>query len=138
MALSATQQTAVDWVPYKEPRGGHGARIELKRDAPILGRSTAGKPESGKGVKAVLPGIRRTMGAAADRKNPATGDVLTTMLALHPATLAGHPAGRVADPTEVPNGLRAGIRRGKTGQGRQGQGRRWRYRGATGSSEIHP
>jgi site-specific recombinase XerD len=96
-------------------------------------------PTGSEAVKAVLRGIRRTIGAAAQGKSPATADVLTTMLALCPATLAGHRdrallalgfAGalrrselcglEVADLTGVPDGLRVRIRRSKTDQ--EGQG----------------
>jgi hypothetical protein len=41
-------------------------------------------PTSSEGVKAVLRGIRRTIGAAKQGKAPATADVLTSMLALCP------------------------------------------------------
>jgi site-specific recombinase XerC len=96
-------------------------------------------PTNQEAVKAVLRGIRRTIGAVAQGKSPATADVLTAMLALCPATLAGHRdrallalgfAGAfrrselvaldIADLTEVPDGLRVRIRRSKTDQ--EGQG----------------
>ncbi len=96
-------------------------------------------PTASEGVRATLRGIRRTIGAAAQGKSPATADVLTAMLALCPATLAGHRdrallalgfagafrrselvALEVADLSEVPDGLRVRIRRSKTDQ--EGQG----------------
>ena len=96
-------------------------------------------PTSAEGVRATLRGIRRTIGAAAQGKNPATAEVLTAMLALCPRTLAGHRdrallalgfagafrrselvALEVADLTETPDGLRVRIRRSKTDQ--EGQG----------------
>jgi site-specific recombinase XerD len=46
-------------------------------------------PTSQEGVRAVLRGIRRTIGAARAGKAPATADVLTTMLRLCLPTLAG-------------------------------------------------
>jgi hypothetical protein len=76
-------------------------------------------------VRAVLRGIRRTIGAAREGKAPATVDVLKQMLALCPDTLIGARdrallalgfagafrrselcALEVADLTEVPDGLR--------------------------------
>ena len=96
-------------------------------------------PTSSEGVKAVLRGIRRTIGAAKQGKAPATADVLTSMLALCPDTLIGKRdrallalgfAGafrrselcglQVDDLVEVPDGLRILIRRSKTDQ--EGQG----------------
>jgi hypothetical protein len=46
-------------------------------------------PTNQEGVRAVLRGIRRTIGAAREGKAPATADVLKQMLALCPDTLAG-------------------------------------------------
>jgi hypothetical protein len=46
-------------------------------------------PTGQEAVKAVMRGIRRTIGAAVDRKSPATADIITTMLTLCPPTLAG-------------------------------------------------
>jgi integrase len=112
-------------------------------------RSVAGPPRSATGhepptgseaVKAVLRGIRRTIGSAKQGKAPATADVLKQMLALCPDTLAGKRdrallalgfagafrrselcALEVADLTEVPDGLRILIRRSKGDQEGQGQ-----------------
>ena len=97
-------------------------------------------PTNAEGVKAVLRGIRRTIGAATQGKAPATADVLTSMLALCPDTLIGKRdrallalgfAGAfrrselcaldVADLTETPDGLRVLIRHSKTDQEGQGQ-----------------
>jgi site-specific recombinase XerD len=96
-------------------------------------------PTSAEGVKAVLRGIRRTIGTAPDRKSPATADVLTAMLRLCPNTLAGRRdrallalgfagafrrselvALEVEDLTEAPDGLRVRIRRSKTDQSGEG------------------
>jgi site-specific recombinase XerD len=96
-------------------------------------------PTSQEGVRAVLRGIRRTLGAAREGKAPATADILTAMLALCPATLVGYRdrallalgfagafrrselvALEVADLSEVPDGLRVRIRRSKTDQ--EGEG----------------
>ena len=46
-------------------------------------------PTNSEGVKAVLRGIRRTIGAAKQGKAPATADLLDQMLALCPDTLIG-------------------------------------------------
>jgi len=96
-------------------------------------------PTSAEGVKAVLRGIRRTIGTGRAGKAPATADVLMQMVALCPdntigrrdrALLALGFAGafrrselcalQVDDLTEVPDGLRILIRRSKTDQ--EGQG----------------
>ena len=97
-------------------------------------------PTDAEGVKAVLRGIRRTIGSAKQGKAPATADVLMQMVALCPATLAGKRdrallafgfAGAfrrselvaldVADLVEAPDGLRVLIRKSKTDQEGQGQ-----------------
>jgi site-specific recombinase XerD len=74
---------------------------ESSRKASIIGRRAAAiahrhklaghePPTSAEAVRAVLRGIRRTIGAASKRKQAATADVLTTMLACVPAgTLQG-------------------------------------------------
>jgi site-specific recombinase XerD len=96
-------------------------------------------PTSQEGVRAVLRGIRRTIGAARAGKAPATADILTAMLKLCQPTLAGARdrallalgfagafrrselvALEVADLTEAPDGLRVRIRRSKTDQ--EGEG----------------
>jgi site-specific recombinase XerD len=96
-------------------------------------------PTSQEGARAVLRGIRRTIGAAKAGKTPVTADILTAMLRLCPPTLAGARdrallalgfagafrrselvALEVADLTEAPDGLRVRIRRSKTDQ--EGEG----------------
>jgi len=96
-------------------------------------------PTGGEAVRAVLRGIRRTIGSAREGKAPATADILAAMLALCPATPGGHRdrallalgfagafrrselvALEVDDLTEVPDGLRVRIRRSKTDQ--EGEG----------------
>ena len=96
-------------------------------------------PTNAEGVRAMLRGIRRTIGTAPDRKSPATADVLTAMLRLCPNTLAGKRdrallalgfagalrrselvALEVEDLSEVPDGLRVRIRRSKTDQSGEG------------------
>jgi site-specific recombinase XerD len=97
-------------------------------------------PTNGEGVRAVLRGIRRTIGAAQQGKAPATADLIGHMLALCPDSMIGKRdrallafgfAGAfrrselcaldVADLTETPDGLRVLIRRSKGDQEGQGQ-----------------
>ena len=97
-------------------------------------------PTNQEGVKAVLRGIRRTIGTAKQGKAPATADLIGQMLALCPDTMIGKRdrallclgfagafrrselcALQVADLTEVPDGLRILIRRSKGDQEGQGQ-----------------
>jgi integrase len=97
-------------------------------------------PTGSEGVKAVLRGIRRTIGAAKQGKAPATADLIGQMLALCPDSMIGKRdrallclgfagafrrselcALEVADLTEVPDGLRILIRRSKGDQEGQGQ-----------------
>jgi site-specific recombinase XerD len=96
-------------------------------------------PTNAETVKAVMRGIRRSIGAAPYRKTPATADLVMEMLKHCPPTLAGHRdrallalgfagafrrselvALQVADLVEAPDGFRAVIRRSKTDQ--EGQG----------------
>jgi integrase len=96
-------------------------------------------PTSSEAVKAVLRGIRRTIGAAKQGKAPATADLLMQMVALCPDSMIGKRdrallclgfagafrrselcALEVGDLTEVPDGLRVLIRRSKGDQ--EGQG----------------
>jgi integrase len=97
-------------------------------------------PTGSEAVKAVLRGIRRTIGTARTGKAPATADLIGQMLALCPDNMIGKRdrallclgfAGAfrrselcaldVADLTEVPDGLRILIRRSKGDQEGQGQ-----------------
>jgi integrase len=91
-------------------------------------------------VKAVLRGIRRTVGTHRTGKAPATADLIGQMLALCPDTLIGKRdrallafgfagafrrselvALEVSDLVEAPDGLRVTVRRSKTDQEGQGQ-----------------
>jgi integrase len=97
-------------------------------------------PTNQEGVRAVLRGIRRTIGSAKQGKAPATADLIGQMLALCQDTMIGRRdrallafgfagafrrselcALEVADLTEVPDGLRVLIRRSKGDQEGQGQ-----------------
>jgi site-specific recombinase XerD len=96
-------------------------------------------PTSAETVRAVMRGIRRTIGTAPERKAPATADVIREMR-LCPPTLAGHRdrallalgfagafrrselvALSVADLVEMPDGFRVLIRHSKTDQEGAGQ-----------------
>ena len=97
-------------------------------------------PTGSEAVKAVLRGIRRTIGSAKQGKAPATADLIGQMVALCPDNMIGKRdrallclgfagafrrselcALEVADLTEVPDGLRILIRRSKGDQEGQGQ-----------------
>jgi integrase len=96
-------------------------------------------PTGSEAVKAVLRGIRRTIGSAKQGKAPATADLIGQIVALCPDNMIGKRdrallclgfagafrrselcALEVADLTEVPDGLRILIRRSKGDQ--EGQG----------------
>jgi len=97
-------------------------------------------PTSSETVRAAIACIRRTIGVAPRRKQPATAERLAEMLKGLPDTLAGKRdralpclgfsgafrrselvALTVADLTEVPDGYRVLIRRSKTDQSGEGQ-----------------
>jgi site-specific recombinase XerD len=97
-------------------------------------------PTTAETVRAVMRGIRRTIGTAPERKAPATADVIGEMLRLCPPTLAGQRdrallalgfagafrrselvALSVADLVEMPDGFRVLIRHSKTDQEGAGQ-----------------
>jgi site-specific recombinase XerC len=100
-------------------------------------------PTASEAVRAVLRGIRHSLGTAPSPKAPATHDVIARMIAACPTTsliglrdramivlgFAGAfrrselLALEVADLVEVPDGLRVAIRRSKTDQEGAGQGR---------------
>jgi integrase len=137
--------------PLQRPRAGPEARApgvlpwrqERSPRSPARTRDAERQrghepPTNQEGVRAVLPGIRRTIGAAREGKAPATADVLKQMLALCPDTLTGKRdrallalgfagafrrselvALEVADLTEVPDGLRrsAAARPTQEGEG---------------------
>ena len=63
-------------------------------------------PTNAEGVKAVMRGIRRTLGTTKTKKAPATAEVVTSLLAVFPATLAG-----IRDRALVLVGFAAGLRR---------------------------
>jgi integrase len=97
-------------------------------------------PTNQEGVKAVIRGIRRSIGTAPVQKTAATAALVRRMIDLCPDTMIGRRdrallafglasamrrgelcALEVADLTETPDGLRVLIRRSKTDQEGQGQ-----------------
>jgi site-specific recombinase XerD len=97
-------------------------------------------PTQSEGVRAVLRGIRRTIGTAREQKTAATAAIVREMMNLCPDTVIGLRdrallsfglasamrrselcALMVADLSETPDGLRVLIRRSKTDQEGQGQ-----------------
>jgi integrase len=124
---------------------------DSRRKASTIGRRAAAigfqhkiagyePPTVSEAVKAVLRGIRRTIGTARAGKAPATADLIGQMIGLCPDNMIGRRdraplclgfagafrrsepcALEVADLTEVPDGLRILIRRSKGDQEGQGQ-----------------
>ena len=140
-AMPATPQTVMGFLSA-EARGGAKASTLGRRTAAIrYAHKRAGHepPTNAEAVKALMRGIRRTVGTAKTQKAPATADVLGEMLKHVPDTLIGKRdrallclgfagafrrselvALTVADLTDAPDGLRVLIRRSKTDQ--EGQG----------------
>jgi len=126
-----------------EATGGAKASTLGRRVAAIrYAHKAAGlePPTNGEAVKAVMRGIRRTIGAAGAPKSPATADLIRAMLNACPDTLRGKRdrallalgfagafrrselvALQVEDIAETPDGFRITIRRSKTDQEGAGQ-----------------
>lgn len=126
-----------------EATGGLKASTIGRRGAAIVyAHKLAGyePPTSAETVRAVVRGIRRSIGTAPVRKAPATADVVMQMLSLCPDTLAGKRdrallalgfagavrrselvALTVADLVDAPDGYRITIRQSKTDQEAAGQ-----------------
>ena len=125
-----------------KPAGVKASTLGRRVAAIRYAHKTAGHepPTNRETVKAVMRGIRRTIGAAPDQKAPATSDRITDMVARCPDTLIGKRdrallllgfagafrrselmALTVADLSEVDGGMRVIIRRSKTDQEGQGQ-----------------
>lgn len=123
-------------------RGTKAATIGRRLAAIRYAHAAAGlePPTNSEAVKAVMRGIRRTLGVAKAQKAPATADRVRRMLDACPDTLRGKRdrallalgfagafrrselvALTVADVTEVPDGFRVIIRRSKTDQEGAGQ-----------------
>jgi hypothetical protein len=120
-ALATREAYASDWRDFAAWCAGRGATAmpahpgivaaylsslaDSGRKASTIGRRAAAigyhhkiaghePPTNQEGVKAVLRGIRRTIGTARVGKAPATADVLTSMLVLCPDTLMASATGR--------------------------------------------
>jgi site-specific recombinase XerD len=123
-------------------RGTKAATIGRRLAAIRYAHAAAGlePPTNSEPVKAVMRGIRRTLGVAKTQKAPATADRVRRMLDACPDTLRGKRdrallalgfagafrrselvALTVADVAEVPDGFRVIIRRSKTDQEGAGQ-----------------
>jgi site-specific recombinase XerD len=141
-AMPATAETVMGFLSA-EAKGGAkastlGRRVAAIRYAHKL--ASHEPPTNGEAVKALMKGIRRTIGSAQVKKAPATADLLRTMLDICPDTLRGKRdravlalgfagafrrselvALTVADLADAPDGYRVTIRRSKTDQEGQGQ-----------------
>jgi site-specific recombinase XerD len=141
-AVPATAETVAAFLSAEAVRGTKAATIDRRAAAIRYAHAAAGlePPTNSEAVRAVLRGIRRTIGTAQAQKAPATADRLRAMLDACPATLRGQRdrallalgfagafrrselvALQVEDLAEVPDGFRVTIRRSKTDQDGQGQ-----------------
>jgi len=140
--LPATSATVAGFLASEADAGRRVATITRRCSAIRYAHRLAGyeTPTAAESVKAVMRGIRRTIGTAPDRKAPATADIIGTMLSLCPATMSGTRdrallalgfAGAfrrseivaldVADLTEHADGFRVRIVRSKGDQESAGQ-----------------
>jgi site-specific recombinase XerD len=140
--MPATASTVARFLSAQATGGLKASTIGRRAAAISYAHKLAGfePPTGAETVRAVVRGIRRSIGTAAIRKSPATADVVTQMLALCPATLRGRRdaallalgfagafrrselvALTVADLVDAPDGYRVMIRRSKTDQEGEGQ-----------------
>lgn len=141
-AMPAAAETVMGFLSA-EAKGGAKASTLGRRVAAIrYVHKLAGHepPTNSEAVKALMKGIRRTIGSAQGKKAPATADLLRTMLDLCPDTIRGKRdrallalgfagafrrselvALTVTDLADAPDGYRVTIRRSKTDQEGQGQ-----------------
>jgi site-specific recombinase XerD len=140
--MPATASTAARFLSAQATGGLKASTIGRRAAAIAYAHKLAGfePPTGAETVKAVVRGIRRTIGAAPVRKAPATADVVTQMLKHCPDTLRGRRdaallalgfsgafrrselvALQVGDLVEAPDGYRVMIRRSKTDQEGEGQ-----------------
>lgn len=140
--LPASTDTVAAFLAAQANAGAKASTIGRRAAAIRYAHRLAGHepPTSAEAVKAVMRGIRRTIGTAKDQKAPATGDRIGAMLRAIPETLIGKRdrallllgfagafrrselvALTVADLAEVEGGLRVTIRHSKTDQEGQGQ-----------------
>jgi integrase len=142
LPLPATPATIARFIASEANAGRKVSTITRRCSAIRYAHKLAGHepPTNAESVRAVMRGIRRSIGTATDRKAPATHDVIANMLTLCPATMGGKRdralltfgfagafrrselvALNVADLTEAPDGYRVLIRRSKGDQEAQGQ-----------------
>lgn len=141
--LPAATDTVATFLAAQATEGAKASTIGRRAAAIRYAHRLAGHepPTGAEAVKAVMRGIRRTIGAKPDQKAAATADRLTAMIACIPAeTLAGKRdrallalgfagafrrselvALTVADLIEVEGGFRVTIHHSKTDQEGQGQ-----------------
>jgi site-specific recombinase XerD len=141
-AMPATAATVARFLSGEATRGTKASTIGRRAAAIAYAHKLAGHepPTSAESVKAVVRGIRRSIGTAPLRKSPATADVVRAMLDTCPDTLGGKRdrallalgfagafrrselvALQVEDLVEAPDGYRVTIRRSKTDQEGAGQ-----------------
>lgn len=139
--MPATPDAVAAFLAAQATGGAKASTIGRKVAAIRYAHKLAGyePPTSAEAVRATVRGIRRTIGAAPERKSPATAERITKMTAGIPDTLAGKRdrallllgfsgafrrselvALDVADLIEAEGGLRVQIRHSKTDQ--EGQG----------------
>lgn len=89
--MPARPEIVAAWLTDMADSGLAAATIARRLAAVSHAHRLAGQAEPGRAepVKAVLRGIRRTLGVAPVRKAPATADIVAAMLATLPETLAG-------------------------------------------------
>jgi site-specific recombinase XerD len=140
--LPATAELVAAFLAWQAHAGAKASTIARRAAAISYAHRLAGMeaPTAAESVRAVMRGIRRSIGAAPDRKTPATAELVMEMLKHCPGTLAGKRdrallalgfagafrrselvALQVADLVEAPDGFRVVVRRSKTDQEGQGQ-----------------
>jgi integrase len=141
-SLPAAVDTVVAFLSAEATGGAKPSTLGRRVAAIRFAHKTAGMepPTNGEAVKAVMSGIRRTMGASKAQKAPATDDRVRAMLDCCPDTLRGKRdrallalgfagafrrselvALMVEDLAEAPDGFRVTVRYSKTDQEGQGQ-----------------
>ena len=141
-ALPAHQGIVAAYLSWLADSGRKASTIGRRAAAIGYHHKIAGHepPTSAEGVRAVLRGIRRTIGAATVQKTAITAGQVVEIMKTCPATLIGRRdaalisfgflsamrrseliALTMDDLTEVPDGLRIRIRRSKTDQTGEGQ-----------------
>jgi integrase len=140
--MPAATDTTAAFLAAEATSGAKSSTIGRRAAAIGYAHRLAGHepPTGAEAVRAVMRGIRRTIGAKPEQKAPATAERIAAMVPLVPATLAGKRdrallllgfagafrrselvALTVADIIDADGGLRVVIRRSKTDQEGQGQ-----------------